>query len=120
MFDNVVSANSNTLHSVMNFLTENNMEHHRPLDSCIHIFDILHSTPNRSYWISNQAPIGLWENGVTNLVQNADVKTFVNVTSSSSMESTQTASYDQQLFTPLQSALTDTAKHKVVFLHLLG
>ena len=120
VFDNVVSANSNTLYSVMNFLTENNMEHHRPLDSCIHIFDVLHSTPYRSYWISNQAPIGLWENGVTNLVQNADVKTFVNITSSSSMESTQTASYDQQLFVPLQSAISDTAKHKVVFLHLLG
>ena len=120
VFDNVVSANSNTLYSVMNFLTENNMEHHRPLDSCIHIFDVLHSTPYRSYWISNQAPIGLWENGVTNLVQNADVKTFVNVTSSSSMESTQTASYDQLLFVPFQSAISDTAKHKVVFLHLLG
>ena len=120
VFDNVVSANSNTLYSVMNFLTENNMEHHRPLDSCIHIFDVLHSTPYRSYWISNQAPIGLWENGVTNLVQNADVKTFVNVTSSSSMESTQTASYDQLLFVPLQSAISDTAKHKVVLLHLLG
>ena len=120
VFDNVVSANSNTLYSVMNFLTENNMGHHRPLDSCIHIFDVLHSTPYRSYWISNQAPIGLWENGVTNLVQSADVKTFVNVTSSSSMESTQTASYDQRLFVPLQSAISDTAKHKVVFLHLLG
>jgi len=119
VFDNVVSANSNTLYSVMNFLTENNMEHHLPLDSCIHIFDVLHSTPYRSYWISNQAPIGLWENGVTNLVQNADVKTFVNVTSSSSMESTQTVSYDQQLFVPLQSAISDSANHKVVFLHLL-
>ena len=120
VFDNVVSANSNTLYSVMNFLTENNMEYHHPLDSCIQIFDVLHSSPYRSYWISNQAPIGLWENGVTNLVQNADVKTFVNITSSSSMASTQTASYDQRLFAPLLSAIKDTAKHKIVFLHLLG
>jgi heptose-I-phosphate ethanolaminephosphotransferase len=120
VFDNVVSANSNTLYSVMNFLTENNMEHHQPLDSCIQIFDVLHSTPYKSFWISNQAPIGLWENGVTNLVQNADVKSFVNVTSNSSMESTQTAAFDQRLFDPLLSAIHDTAKHKVVFLHLLG
>ncbi|MBR4787496.1 MAG: phosphoethanolamine transferase [Bacteroidales bacterium] len=120
VFDNVVSANSNTLYSVMNFLTENNMEHHRPLDSCIHIFDVLHSSSCRSYWISNQAPIGLWENGVTNLVQSADVKTFVNVTSNSSMESTQIASFDQRLFAPLQSAVNDDTKHKVVFVHLLG
>ncbi len=120
VFDNVVSANSNTLYSVMNFLTSNNMERHQPLDSCIHIFDVLHSTPYRSYWISNQSPIGLWENGVTNLVQHADVKRFVNVTSNSSMESTQIASFDQRLFEPLQSALHDSAKHKVVFVHLLG
>ena len=120
VFDNVVSANSNTLYSVMNFLTENNVEQHRSLDSCIHIFDVLHSTPYQSYWISNQSPIGLWENGVTNLVQNADVKVFVNVSSNSSMESTQTASYDQRLFAPLQSAINGNAKHKVVFLHLLG
>ncbi len=120
VFDNVVSANSNTLYSVMNFLTENNLEHHRPLDSCIHIFDVLHSSPYRSYWISNQAPIGLWENGVTNLVQSADVKRFVNVTSNSSMESTQMASFDQRLFAPLQTAIHDEGKHKVVFVHLLG
>ena len=120
VFDNVVSANSNTLYSVMNFLTNNNMEHHQPLDSCIHIFDVLHSSSYRSYWISNQSPIGLWENGVTNLVQNADVKAFVNVTSNSSMESTQIASFDQRLFDPLQSALHDNAKHKVVFVHFLG
>ena len=120
VFDNVISANSNTLCSVMNFLTENNMEHHRPLDSCIHIFDVLHSSPYKTYWLSNQSPIGLWENGVTNLAKNADVTTFVNVTSSSSMESTQTASFDQLLFAPLQSAINDNAGHKVIFLHLLG
>ena len=45
VFDNVVSANSNTLYSLMNFLTENNVEQHRPLDSCIHIFDVLHFEP---------------------------------------------------------------------------
>lgn len=49
VFDNVISANSNTLRSVMNFLTENNTDNARPLDSCIHIFDILHSSPYKSF-----------------------------------------------------------------------
>ncbi len=120
VFDNVISANSNTLYSMMNFLTENNIEHHRPLDSCTHVFDVLHSSPYKSYWISNQTPLGLWENGVTNLAQNADVTTFVNCTSNSSMESTQTASFDELLFDPLQKTLNDMAKHKVIFLHLFG
>lgn len=120
VFDNVISANSNTLRSVMNFLTESNIDHPLPLDTCIHIFDVLHSSPYKSYWLSNQSPIGLWDNGVTNLAQNADVKTFINITANSSKESTMTISLDQRLFDPLQSALGDTAKHKVVFLHLMG
>ena len=120
VFDNVISANSNTLRSVMNFLTENNTDNPRPLDSCIHIFDVLHSSPYKSYWLSNQSPIGLWDNGVTNLAQNADVKTFINITANSSKESTMTVSLDERLFEPLRSALDDTAKHKVVFLHLMG
>lgn len=120
VYDNVVSANSNTLYSMLNFLTENNIDNQKTFDSCIQIFDVLHSTPYKSYWISNQAPIGLWENDVTNLVQNADVKVFVNISSNSSMESTQTASFDQRLFEPLLSAISDPAKHKIVFLHLMG
>lgn len=120
VFDNVISANSNTLRSVMNFLTENNTDNARPLDSCIHIFDILHSSPYKSFWLSNQSPIGLWDNGVTSLAQNADIKTFVNITANSSKESTMTISLDQRLFGPLLSALGDTAKHKLVFLHLMG
>ncbi len=120
VFNNVISANSNTLRSVMNFLTENNAERHRPLDSCTHIFDIFHSSSYKSYWLSNQSPIDLWDNGVTSLAQNADIKTFVNITANSSKESTMTISLDQRLFGPLLSALGNTAKHKLVFLHLMG
>ena len=120
VFDNVISANSNTLRSVMNFLTESNTDHPLPLDTCIHIFDILHSSPYKSFWLSNQSPIGLWDNGVTSLAQNADVKQFVNITANSSKESTMTISFDERLFDPLQTALIDTAKNKVVFLHLMG
>lgn len=120
VFDNVISANSNTLRSVMNFLTENNAEHHRPIDSCVHIFDVFRSAPYKTYWLSNQSPLGLWDNGVTSLAQNADVVTFVNYKSSSSMESFQTKSFDQNLFNPLKSVIGDNGKHKLVFLHLLG
>lgn len=119
-FDNVISANSNTLRSVMNFMTESNNDHPLSLDSCIHIFDILHSSPYKSFWLSNQTPIGLWDNGVTSLAQNADVVSFVNVTASSSKESTMTVSLDERLFDPFGMAISDTAKHKMVFLHLMG
>ena len=120
IFDDVISANSNTLGSVMLFLTENNMNHQRPVDSCIHIFDVLHSAKCKSYWLSNQSPIGIWDNGVTNLAYNADVVSFVNMMASSSMESTQMKSFDQKLIEPFVTALSEKEKNKVVFLHLMG
>lgn len=120
VYDDVVSANSNTLGSVMNFLTENNMEHARPIDSCVHVFDVLHSSPYRTWWLSNQSPVGLWDNGVTSLAQNADVTTYVNLTANSSMESTKMASYDERLMVPLRAALEDSAKYRMVFVHLMG
>ena len=120
VYDDVVSANSNTLGSVMNFLTENNMEHALPMDSCVHVFDVLGATPYRTWWLSNQSPVGLWDNGVTSLAQNADVTTYVNLTANSSMESTKMASYDERLMVPLQAALEDGAKYRMVFVHLMG
>ena len=120
VYDDVVSANSNTLRSVMNFLTENNMEHALPIDSCVHIFDVLHSSPYRTWWLSNQSPVGLWDNGVTSLAQNADVTTYVNLAANSSMESTKIASYDELLLGPLLAVLEDSAKYRMVFLHLMG
>ena len=119
-YDNVISSNSSTLNSVMNFLTERDIENPLSISSCIHIFDVLHSTPYKSFWISNQSPIGLWDNGVTNLAQNADVVKFINVMASSSMESTQMKSFDENLIEPLSIAMNGDAKNKIVFLHLIG
>lgn len=119
-FDNVISCNSSTLQSIMNILTENNIEDAKPVDSCIHIFDVFHSTTYKTYWLSNQSPIGLWDNGVTSLAQNADNTVFVNLTASSSMESTQMASFDGNLFEPFENVLADKAKNKLVLIHLIG
>ena len=44
IFDNVISHNSSTLQSIMNILTANNSERVRPVDSCIHVFDVFHAT----------------------------------------------------------------------------
>ena len=119
-FDNVISCNSSTLLSIMNMLTENNIENSVSVDSCIHIFDVFHSTSYKTYWLSNQSPIGLWDNGVTSLAQNADSKVFVNLMASSSMESTQMASYDENLIKPLHNSLMDDDKNKLVFINLMG
>lgn len=119
-FDNVISCNSSTLLSIMNLLTENNIEKSKAVDSCINVFDVFHSASYKTYWLSNQSPIGLWDNGVTSLAQNADKNVFVNLMASSSMESTQMASYDENLIEPLQNSLADDDKNKLVMIHLMG
>ena len=120
VFDNVISCNSSTLLSIMNFLTENNIEKSKAVDSCINVFDVFHSASYKTYWLSNQSPIGLWDNGVTSLAQNADKNVFVNLMASSSMESTQMASYDENLIEPLQNSLMDGDKNKLIMIHLMG
>lgn len=119
-FDNVISCNSSTLQSIMNIFTENNIESSKSIDSCIHIFDVFHSTPYITYWLSNQSPVGLWDNGVTSLAQNADNTVFVNLMASSSMESTQMSSYDENLIEPFVKSVFNDEKNKLVIMQLMG
>lgn len=119
VFDNVISAYSNTLKAILNMLSENNTERNMSIDTCVNVFDVFHSTAYKTYWLSNQSPIGIWDNGVYNLAQNADNKIF-NVTSSSSMETLLTASYDEDLISPLEIAMDEKVKNKLIFLHLMG
>ncbi len=119
VFDNVISAYSNTLKAILNILSENNTDSVRPIDSCVNVFDVFHSTSYKTYWLSNQSPIGIWDNGVYNLAQKADSKVF-NMTSSSSMETLHTRSYDENLIPYLKIAMSENKKNKLVFLHLMG
>ncbi|MBO4282174.1 MAG: phosphoethanolamine transferase [Bacteroidales bacterium] len=120
-FTNVITPYSATMHSVLNALSDGNMDRPLPADSCIHALDVYHSAGYRTYWISNQSPIGVWDNAVFNFAKVADRCIFVNRAANSSMESTQTASYDELLFPWLRKALwEDTASRKWIVLHLMG
>lgn len=120
-FTNVVTPYSATMNAVVNALSDGNTDRPIPADSCIHALDVYRSAGYRTYWISNQSPIGVWDNVVFNFARVADRCLFVNRASNSSMESTQTASYDELLFPCLRKALwEDTASRKWIVLHLMG
>lgn len=82
--------------------------------------DIFSSAGYKTYWLSNQHPIGIWDNQVTVFAKKADHSHFVNIVSNSSMEATSATSYDSKLFTPFLKALQDSVDKKFIVLHLMG
>jgi len=120
VFDNIIAAYSNTLNSVLSMLSESNLDNKKELKNSTDIIDVFHSAGFRTYWISNQSPIGVWDNLVTVFANKSDHKRFVNISSNSSFEATYTPSYDSKLFKPFIWALADSAKKKFIVLHLMG
>lgn len=120
IFNNVVSAYSNTINSVLSMLSDSNIDNSKTEKESITILDIFSSAGFKTFWISNQPPYGIWENKITKLAKKADNYQFVNNSSNSSMEATLTASYDELLFNPFIDALNNKAAKKFIVLHLMG
>ncbi len=120
VFDNVVSAHSNTINSILSMLSQSNLVNKISFKRGIDIFDIFSSAGYKTYWLSNQPPIGIWENLVTLFAKKADYSYFLNIVSNSSMESILTASYDSKLFSPFSKILHEDVSKKFIVLHLMG
>lgn len=119
-FNDVVSAYSSTLNSVLSSLSNSNLENKINFEKSIDIIDVFHSAGFKTYWISNQSPIGIWDNLITILAKKADYSKFVNISSNSSFESILNTSYDSKLFTPFKTALNEDIDKKLIVLHLMG
>jgi len=120
-FTNVITPYSSTMDAIVNALSNSNIDNPIAVDNCLHLFDVYHSAGYKTFWLSNQSPIGVWDNVVFNFSQVADQSVYVNRAANSSFESTQVASYDENLFQPLTRVLSqDKASKKLIVLHLMG
>jgi len=120
VFTNVVSGYSNTLNAVLSALSESNLENKQSVDKSISLIDVFHSAGYKTFWLSNQSPIGVWDNGVFNLAKGCDVIDYVNINANSSADNIHTRSYDEKLLTPFEKALSDASSKKFIVLHLMG
>jgi heptose-I-phosphate ethanolaminephosphotransferase len=120
VYNNVVSPYSSTIPSVLSMLTESNLENKKPIEKSCSVFDVFLSANYKTFWLSNQSPIGLYENAIYNLAQNSNYKLFVNQSSNNSIEAFYTASYDAKLLEPFKAALNDASKNKLIIVHLMG
>ena len=101
-------------------LSNSNLEQKISFENCVDLIDVFHSAGFKTFWISNQSPIGIWDNLVTVLAKKSDDFTFVNTTSNSSFEAILTTSYDSKLFKPFSAALKEDVSKKFIVLHLMG
>lgn len=120
IFTNVVSPYSNTLNSVLSMFSNSSLDQKISFEESIDLIDVFHSSGFKTYWISNQSPIGVWDNLVTVLAKKSDYSKFVNTTGSTSFESILTRSYDSKLFTPFLHVLQEDVQKKFIVLHLMG
>jgi len=121
IYDDVVSPYSNTLSSVLSILSESNLENKLALNESKDLIDVFHAAGYKTYWISNQSPVGLWENMITAIGKKSDQTKFVNLSSNSSDEGDSKRSYDYKLYEPFNAALNEeNIAKKFIVLHLMG
>ncbi len=120
IFKDVVSPWSTTIRTVLTILTQTNLEKEVSILKNIDILDIFHSAGFKNYWISNQCPVGVWDNQITEFSKKSESSQFVNMTSNSSYEATYTPSYDEKLITPFKKILNNNDDKKLIILHMLG
>ena len=119
-FTDVVSAHTYTTLSIPMILSNMNLENNIEFASSIDLLDVFHSAGFKTYWISNQSQIGIWDNVVSSIASKADVSRFVNISGNSSQEAILSKSHDELLFEPFLEALEAKEANKFIVLHLMG
>lgn len=120
IYRNAVAPYSNTIGAVLSAITESNLENKMPYDKGVSLIDVFHSAGFKTYWLSNQPPLGVWDSPIFNFAQTADEVLFVNSAGNSSFENTYAISYDDKVLSPFSKALNEEATDKFIVLHLMG
>lgn len=72
-----------------------------------------------TYWISNQASMGIWDNLVALLAKTSENVTFVNEVLNS-QQLINEVTYDEKVLQPFAEVLKKEEKKKLIVLHLMG
>ncbi|MFB9058015.1 phosphoethanolamine transferase [Mariniflexile ostreae] len=78
------------------------------------IIDVFKGAGYKTYWLSNQRPIGYFDNRISEIASKSDFLKFFNFT-----DEVNTLSYDEVLL-PMYKAVLEEPGKKVVFLRLIG
>ncbi|WP_136481819.1 phosphoethanolamine transferase [Cognatitamlana onchidii] len=114
IIEDAISPHAYTIGSLSKALTLGNYEN--PLaQSKGSILQLLNQAGFKTYWISNQRPVGISDTHITKIAKGADVIKFLNVNHTS-----ERTPYDELLLDELDSVLLEEGNKKVVFMHMIG
>lgn len=113
IFKNVLAPHAHTIPSLNKILTLSNYEELDALEKGS-LIQLANAAGYTTYWISNQQPIGIYENMVTVLSKACDVQVFT------SEENLQYGSLDEAVLPHIDTILNQSDKKKLIIVHLIG
>lgn len=114
LYNDVISPHTYTIASLTKALTLGNYENPK-LKYNGSIVQLMNQAGFKTYWISNQKPIGVFDTQVTKIGLGASKSIFQNM-----KHPDEKTYYDGTLLSHLNETLYEAGDKKVVFLHLLG
>lgn len=113
VFDSVITPNVHTIVALDKILTLSDFSEPNKKKNAS-IVQLANKAGFKTFWVSNQKPVGLHESIPTIIGSAAQHKAFI------SSKNSDDNIYDQALFPHLEEALNNTAHKKIIFLHLIG
>ncbi|MGM5470667.1 phosphoethanolamine transferase [Flavobacteriaceae bacterium LMO-SS05] len=114
VFDNVISPHTYSIGSLTKVLTLGNYENKDKIygGSIIQLFN---QANFKTYWISNQRPVGMMDTQITKIGMGASKSVFLNTN-----HAKETTAFDIDLVNSLSQIFEEDGDKKVIFLHMLG
>ncbi len=114
IYNNVISPHTYTIGSLTKGLTLGNFEN-TEIKYKGSIIQLLNQANFKTYWISNQRPVGIFDTQVTKIGLGAYKSFFLN-----SKHSNETTNFDQDLVEQLKKVFLEEGNKKVIFLQMIG
>ena len=110
---NTISTHVQTQPSLRHALTQLNSENKMPVSKALSMVDIANKAGFKTWWISNQQPLRSTISAIANM---ADETQYI----SNDYHGVQVRRFDGLMQPYVEKALNDKARHKVIFVHLMG
>lgn len=120
VYTDVITAFTHTQPALKANLTFAGTEMEKRYHEVYSVLDVARAAGFHTSWISNQAPVGVWDNEVSVLANTADEPTYVNLAGDSNSAFFFT-SPDERVLVPLRERLSrQDGKNKFIIVHLMG
>jgi heptose-I-phosphate ethanolaminephosphotransferase len=113
VFSDVISSHAQTNASLRVALTSSAAEQGKDYRKSPSIIDTANMAGFKTWWISNQQPLRAT---LASIADQADITQFI----SNDYQGVEVNRYDEFMLPYIEDALADKAKHKVIFIHMMG